>query len=163
MSLNKLTTSSDYLEKQYLNIGCNDIKCSSLEIKGEPVGISFEYQPPIRTIFPEDVDYQLATVLYNTVGDHMNMDFLFFSAIVPSNTIQLIFDLPLPSGYVGSGAGNPISLVGTAVNASGDVLYPHQAEFTADNQGVKVHFLSGNSVQGTFAISMHITCKVVKQ
>jgi len=34
MSLNKLTTSSDYLEKQYLNIDNNDIKCSSLEIKG---------------------------------------------------------------------------------------------------------------------------------
>jgi len=37
MSLNKLTNSSDYLEKQYLNIGCNDIKCSSLEIKGQSI------------------------------------------------------------------------------------------------------------------------------
>lgn len=40
MSLNKLTTSSDYLKKQYLNIGCNDIKCSSLEIGGTPVNPS---------------------------------------------------------------------------------------------------------------------------
>jgi hypothetical protein len=37
MSLNKLTISSDYLNKQYLNIGCNDIKCSSLEIAGKSV------------------------------------------------------------------------------------------------------------------------------
>jgi hypothetical protein len=37
MSLNKLTTSIDYLEKQYLNIGCNDIKCSSLEVAGKSV------------------------------------------------------------------------------------------------------------------------------
>jgi hypothetical protein len=37
MSLNKLTTSTDYLQKQFLNIGCNSIKCSSLEVGGSPV------------------------------------------------------------------------------------------------------------------------------
>lgn len=34
MSLNKLTVSTDYLQKQYLNIGCNQIRCSSLLVKG---------------------------------------------------------------------------------------------------------------------------------
>ena len=34
MSLNKLTTSTDYLQKQFLNIGCNDIKCTTLEVGG---------------------------------------------------------------------------------------------------------------------------------
>ena len=37
MSLNKLTTSTDYLQKQFLNIGCNDIKCTTLEVGGTPV------------------------------------------------------------------------------------------------------------------------------
>jgi hypothetical protein len=37
MSLNKLTISTDYLEKQYLNIGCNDIKCTTLEVAGKSV------------------------------------------------------------------------------------------------------------------------------
>jgi hypothetical protein len=37
MSLNKFTTSTDYLQKQYLNIGCNRIDCSVLDIAGEDV------------------------------------------------------------------------------------------------------------------------------
>jgi len=37
MSLNKITSSSDFLQKQYLNIGCNDIKCTSLSVSGKPV------------------------------------------------------------------------------------------------------------------------------
>lgn len=49
MSLNKLTTSSDYLNKQYLNVGCNDIKCSSLEVAGKSVrgNEAGQYTPPI--------------------------------------------------------------------------------------------------------------------
>jgi len=37
MSLNKFTSSSDYLSKQYLNLGVNDIKCSTLSVSGKPV------------------------------------------------------------------------------------------------------------------------------
>ena len=37
MSLNKLTSSTDYLQKQFLNIGCNTIKCTTLEVGGTPV------------------------------------------------------------------------------------------------------------------------------
>ena len=163
MSLNKLTNSSDYLEKQYLNIGCNDIKCSSLEIKGEPVGTSFEYNPDPTPITPTDADFQSINILYNTVGDHMNLDFLFFSVNLPTNTQELVFSIPLPSGYIGTGGGNPVSLVANAVNATGNEFHPHISKFTPDNQGVEIHFLSSNNLQGLFAISIHITCKVVKQ
>jgi len=163
MSLNKLTNSSDYLEKQYLNIGCNDIKCSSLEVKGEPVGVSFEYTPTPTAITPTDADFQEISILYNTVGDHMNLDFLFFTVILPTNTTELVFSIPLPSGYIGTGAGEPISLVANAVNAGGNEFHPHLSIFTPNNQGVELHFLSGSNLQGIFAISIHITCKVVKQ
>jgi hypothetical protein len=37
MSLNKLTNSADYLQKQFLNLGCNDIKCSSAQVAGKDV------------------------------------------------------------------------------------------------------------------------------
>ena len=163
MSLNKLTNSSDYLNKQYLNIGCNDIKCSSLEINNEPVGVSFEYNPPPTAITPTDADFQNIEILYNIVGNHMNLDFLFFTVNLPTNTQQLIFSIPLPSGYIGTGAGNPISLVANATNSTGNEFHPHISQFTSDNQGVELHFLSGNNLQGLFAISIHITCKVVKQ
>ena len=163
MSLNKLTNSNDYLEKQYLNIGCNDIKCSSLEIKGEPVGVSFEYNPSPTAITPLDANFQNIEVLYNTVGDHMNLDFLFFTVILPTNTQQLIFSFPLPSGYIGTDVGNPVSLVANAVNATGNEFHPTRAEYTTNKQGIDIYFLSSNNIQGTFAISIHITCKVVKQ
>ena len=164
MSLNKLTSSTDYLEKQYLNIGCNDIKCTSLEIKGEPVGTSFEYNPITVPVTPTDAVFQTVTVLYNTVGDHMNMDFLFFTVSLPSNTTDLVFQVPLPTGYIGFGAGSePVSLVANAVNSGGDEFHPHISRFTPDNQSIEVHFLSSNNIQGIFAISIHVTCKVVKQ
>lgn len=37
MSLNKLTNSADYLNKQFLNIGCNNIKCTSAQVSGKDV------------------------------------------------------------------------------------------------------------------------------
>ena len=164
MSLNKLTNSTDYLEKQYLNIGCNDIKCSTLEVKGEPVGLSFEYSQIPVAITPADAVFQSATILYNTVGEHMNLDFLFFSVNLPSNTNQLIFQISMPNGYIGYGAGSqPVSLVANAVDGNGNEFHPHIAQFSADNQSIELRFLSSNQIQGLFAISMHITCKVVKQ
>ena len=53
MSLNKLTTSSDYLNKQYLNLGCNDIKCSTLEVKGDAV-VGNGYGTYVPTITVDD-------------------------------------------------------------------------------------------------------------
>ena len=164
MSLNKLTSSTDYLEKQYLNIGCNDIKCSSLEVKGEPVGTSFEYNPVIVPVTPADANFQTVTALYNTVGDHMNIDCLFFSVVLPTNTNELIFNIPLPTGYVGFGAGlGFVSLVANATDANGNNFNPNISQFELDNQSIRVNMLSSSQVQGLFAISIHITCKVVKQ
>ncbi len=165
MSLNKLTSSDDYLQKQYLNLGCNDIKCSSLEVGGEPVGSSFEYIPTITPVTPADASFQQAEALYNTVGNHMNIDFLFYSVILPSNTKELVFQFNLPPGYTGgypAGLG-PVSLVANAVSVNGDQFSPHISQFTLDNQSIEIHMLSGNQIQGIFAISMHITCKVNKE
>ena len=164
MSLNKITDSSDYLQKQYLNVGCNDIKCSSLEVKGEPVGVSFEYSPVIVPVTPTDANFQTVTALYNTIGDHMNIDCLFFSVILPTNTNVLTFQIPMPTGYIGFGSGlGFVSLVANCVDSNGNEFHPHISQFETDNQSIRVHMLSTNQLQGLFAISLHITCKVVKQ
>jgi hypothetical protein len=163
MSLNKFTNSTDYLNKQYLNIGCNDIKCSSLEINNTPVGLSFEYSPIPYALSPSDAVFENVNVLYNTVGNHMNLDFLIFTVNLPTNTQLLVFSIPLPSGYTGTGAGDFVSIVANAVNSSGNEFHPYVASFTPDNQGIEMNFLSANNLQGTFIISIQISCKVVKQ
>jgi hypothetical protein len=102
MSLNKLTNSADYLEKQYLNIGCNDIKCSSLEIKGQ----SITPQQPVDidggTFNPALSGNDLTLTTYcafykynnNVMTIDVNVD---FSAT--ANFAITTVSCPLPSGY----------------------------------------------------------------
>lgn len=68
MSLNKLTSSTDYLQKQFLNIGCNDIKCTTLEVGGAPVGGSSEgrFTPTITVDDGSTINSQKG--LYTTTG-----------------------------------------------------------------------------------------------
>lgn len=102
MSLNKLTTSSDYLEKQYLNIGCNDIKCTSLEIGGTPI---------VPTNIPVSGKYD-ATMTANVAGTSMTNGWVYWEAIgnqlkltfsrivvIANNTSSIIFTIDLPAGY----------------------------------------------------------------
>ena len=68
MSLNKLTTSTDYLQKQFLNIGCNDIKCTTLEVGGSSVGGSSEgrFTPTITVSDGSTINSQKG--LYTATG-----------------------------------------------------------------------------------------------
>ena len=68
MSLNKLTTSTDYLQKQYLNVGANDIKCTTLSVGGAPVGGSSEgrFTPTITVDDGSTINSQKG--LYTTTG-----------------------------------------------------------------------------------------------
>jgi hypothetical protein len=102
MSLNKLTTSSDYLEKQYLNIGCNDIKCSSLEIKGQSVkgSIAGQYTPVITV----DDGSSINTVFgnYIIIGDDTDamVDLSVSCKMINSTATSLYqFSVQLPLGY----------------------------------------------------------------
>ena len=100
MSLNKLTNSTDYLEKQYLNIGCNDIKCSSLEVKGQqisPVDIDGgAYNPNLTANDCSLGDYQ-AFFRYNNnlMTLYINVDFTITSPTTAIVTLQC----PIPTGY----------------------------------------------------------------
>jgi hypothetical protein len=73
MSLNKITQSSDYLQKQYLNVGCNDIKCTSLEVGTVPVvpanlPVIGKYPGNFTVDVPGSVE-QPGVVYYEKVGN----------------------------------------------------------------------------------------------
>ena len=101
MSLNKFTTSADYLQKQYLNLGCNDIKCTTLEVNGKPV---------VPTTDHSDSAAFNTTMTINeaTLGDyyayyHYNNNVLTltvnvaFTIDIGANIHTLV--IPLPSAY----------------------------------------------------------------
>jgi hypothetical protein len=103
MSLNKFTNSSDYLKKQYLNIGCNDIKCTSLEIDGksvnpqQPIDIDGgAFNPTLSANDCTIGDYQ-AFFRYNNnlMTVYINADFTISVATTAIITLQV----PIPNGY----------------------------------------------------------------
>lgn len=71
MSLNKLTNAVDYLDKQYLNVGCNQIRCTSLFIKGTTTQASYlgTYTPTISISDGSRVTDQYA--IYTYVGSNL--------------------------------------------------------------------------------------------
>ena len=102
MSLNKLTTSSDYLEKQYLNIGCNDIKCSSLEVAGKSVkgNEAGQYTTPIIVDDGSTVDNVFGN--YVITGDDVKamVDLSVCCKLnVATSTLLYNFTVTLPDGY----------------------------------------------------------------
>lgn len=102
MSLNKLTNSNDYLEKQYLNIGCNDIKCSSLEIKGQSITPQIPVDIDGGTFNPALTANNLTlgnyTAFYKYNNNVMTVDInADFTATANFNISTL--QCPLPTGY----------------------------------------------------------------
>ena len=102
MSLNKLTNSSDYLNKQYLNIGCNDIKCSTLNIAGTPVipaniPVSGKYNANIviNVAGSNDLD---GWVYYEKIGNQLKLSFGRLYTL-GTNASNITFTMDLPVGY----------------------------------------------------------------
>jgi hypothetical protein len=103
MSLNKFTVSTDYLKKQYLNIGCNDIKCTSLEIDGKtvnptvPIDIDGGAFNPTLTANDCTLGQYQAFFKYNNnlMTVYINADF----TITAATTAIITIVVPLPIGY----------------------------------------------------------------
>ena len=104
MSLNKFTSSTDYLEKQYLNIGCNDIRCSSMLIKGVNAKASyFGTYAPTFTI-DDGSTVQDAYAVYTFVGDTLGavVDInVYCKMIVATSTASYNLSLNLPDNLKG--------------------------------------------------------------
>jgi len=116
MSLNKLTDSS--ILKPYLNIGCNDIKCTSLSVNSfTALPTAFgSYQPVISNLTGGTVT--ATESIYSMVGSpttgallDMNIE---FAMTATSAVSQYVISVPLPTGYVLS-ASNKCLIVGNLV------------------------------------------------
>tara|TARA_R110000803_G_scaffold14544_2_gene40382 strand:- start:808 stop:1311 length:504 start_codon:yes stop_codon:yes gene_type:complete len=165
MSLNKFSTSTDYLQKQYLNIGCNSIKCTSLEVNGSVAGGSFEYTPTVQTNIPADMTTSAnPSILWHTNGDQMSLSVRYFDLILPTGTADIQFEIPLPTGYAGAGLGSEkVSFAGAAIDGTtGTAFLPISSFFSLDNANIVYNFKANAAITGTFNTSMQITCKIVK-
>jgi len=144
MSLNKLKNSADYLEKQYLNIGCNDIKCSTLEVGGTPI---------TPTNIPVSGKYD-ASILCNVAGTDMLNGFVYWQAVgnqlnlsfarlyqLGANASQITFTMDLPSGYTSPAT---ISGGGTAYTTDG-VHTSDMTQVAIDGTGTKVVVICNGS------------------
>src|SRR6056300_1562886 len=102
MSLNKLTTSTDYLQKQYLNIGCNRIDCSVLDIKGEDVlPNGFGSYIPAVTV-SDGSTIQAQTLKYTKVGNAVGttLDLSLYCEMTPATTAPSYFlTISLPENF----------------------------------------------------------------
>ena len=137
MSLNKLTNSADYLEKQYLNIGCNDIKCSTLEVGGTPiiptnVPVSGKYDAPIAISVAGSDDLN-GFVYWQAVGNQLKLSFARLYQL-GANASQITFTIDLPSGYTSPAS---ISGGGTAYTTDG-VHTSDMTQVAIDGTGTKV-------------------------
>ncbi len=114
MSLNKFTNSSDYLEKQYINLGCNDIKCSSLQIGGEIVNsnISGSYIPIITINDGSQAINEVSNFVITKYNDSSIVDLtLHCRMIAQTQAAGYNVTIKLPLGYK-SVFSDPVPCVG---------------------------------------------------
>ena len=137
MSLNKLTTSSDYLKKQYLNIGCNDIKCSALEVGGTPIiptnhPVTGKYNAPIAISVAGSDDLD-GWVYYEAIGNQLKLTFARLYQL-GANASLITFTMDLPAGYTSQAS---ISGGGVAYTTDGNHTSDMKQVFI-DGSGTKV-------------------------
>tara|TARA_R110000803_G_scaffold14544_2_gene40384 strand:+ start:2275 stop:2799 length:525 start_codon:yes stop_codon:yes gene_type:complete len=122
MSLNSFTKSTDWLDKQYLNIGCNDIKCTTLEVGGDTViGVNIGLYEPAIT-FTTGATATNIEAYYSIIGNKTNalldMSIKFEVTVTASIPLYLI-TIPLPPGMTNLNTNN-VSATGGITNFNTD-------------------------------------------
>ena len=121
MSLNKFTSSADYLQKQYLNVGGNDIKCTTLSVGGTPITPA---TPPVEGKYDATIVISVAGsnpingwVYYEEVGNQLklNLSRLF---ILGTNAAAITFTMDLPAGYTSTSPTTVMASVGYATDGT---------------------------------------------
>jgi len=153
MSLNKLTNSSDYLEKQYLNIGCNDIKCSSLEVSGKTVRGNEVGQYTTPIVVDDGTTATVDNVFGNYVinGDDAGamVDLSVCCKMnVTTTSVLYNFTVTLPDGYKVVSS-NP-SPVNGMIHNRGGAYAPYTAMSTTCGAGSNTFVVSFNASSSTF-------------
>ena len=121
MSLNKLTTSTDYLQKQFLNIGCNDIKCSTLSVAGTPITpathpVEGKYNAPIAISVAGSDDLD-GWVYYEEIGNQLKLS-LSRLFTLGANSTAITFTMDLPTGYTSTSPNTVMASVGYATDGT---------------------------------------------
>jgi hypothetical protein len=121
MSLNKLTTSTDYLQKQFLNIGCNDIQCSTLSVGGTPITpsthpVEGKYNAPIAISVAGSDDLD-GWVYYEEIGNQLKLS-LSRLFILGANSAAFTLTMDLPTGYTSTAPSTVMSSVGYATDGT---------------------------------------------
>lgn len=139
MSLNKFTSSNDYLSKQYLNVGCNDIKCTTLEIKGVEVipRLHGSYTPAITS---STGTFSNTSAYWSFEETYLDIWFTTELLVTNSGTFVAI-DLPYPPPYT-SPTGGPIRPCGslTAIYGGGAVGAMQQNQVNSGGNGMNLGF-----------------------
>jgi len=99
MSLNKLTDSST--EKKWMNISCNDVKCSTLEVAGVALGKSGKYSAPPITISVAGSTVVSGFTYYNIVGKQLHITASRL-VILGASSNNFTVTVPLPTGFQGT-------------------------------------------------------------
>ena len=115
MSLNKFTNANDYLQKQYLNLGCNDIKCSTLEVEGNTViGVNYGVYVPEITFITGGTSSDIEAV-YTIIGNKTEAVLdcsVKFSADIDTSSILYLINIKLPDGMTNYNTTNCIATGG---------------------------------------------------
>jgi hypothetical protein len=144
MSLNKFTSSTDYLSKQYLNIGCNDIRCTSLEIKG------VEVIPRLHGVYTPSITSSIGTFSNTTAYwsfEEVYLDIWFSTELlVVTTNVFMVIDVPYPPNLATtSPVGTVPAGVLTAIYGAGSVGALQQNQVNGFGNALSLGFSYNNS------------------
>jgi hypothetical protein len=168
MSLNKFTTSTDYLQKQYLNIGCNRIDCSVLDIAGEDVFPNgFGSYAPTVTV-DDGSTIQTPISKYTKIGNSSGtmIDFSLYCQMTPTtSTSSYKLTITLPESFK-CFFSQTVSAVGKIHNIGGAVsnYTPIYITTVADSTTIEADFNTESATLlpvGVGANYVNLSAKIV--
>jgi len=143
MSLNKLTDSSKIDQQQWMNIGCNNIKCSSLELDGTTIFPSID-GAHVPTISSDAGSFSNSQSYYTFRQPFFEMSFKTKLTVgaTPSGTPSLT--IPLPPGIELPAIGSSILVaVGCGSTLAGGMINLKDATISTNNEFIVNYIHSG--------------------
>jgi hypothetical protein len=144
MSLNKLTDSSKINQQLWMNVGCNDIKCKTLEVDGN------EVIPRLHGVYTPSITSSIGTFSNTTAYWSFEETYLdiWFSTellVVTTNSFMVI-DVPYPPNLATtSPVGTVPAGVLTAIYGAGSVGALQQNQVNGSGNALSLGFSYNNA------------------
>ena len=144
MSLNKLTDSSKINQQQWMNIGCKDIKCKTLEVDGT------EVIPRLHGVYTPSITSSIGTFSNTTAYWSFEETYLdiWFSTelLVVTTNVFTVINVPYPPNLATtSPVGTVPSGVLTAIYGAGSVGALQQNQVNGSGNALSLGFSYNNS------------------